>query len=155
MLLPHSFVGTATVNMPIDKGGQHMLTHRQTAYQTSEESIVTSSINPLSSFYVCEPTTLYSPCYIQLRASFLNDKKRYLLETGGVEYISPVAGKIDSVRLSSNSQLFLNERTIEVDIIKNTVIKKGDKLSFSSPNGLPANALIEILILCPIVKTEG
>lgn len=154
----HITVDGRKFNMPIDKFGRHMLTSRIAPYinQGRQSPILTSTATP--PLYLCQPVLFSSRCVIQLRASrssIITSRNLYLLENGGSQYISLISGKIESIRISKDSKLIINNKTtLEIKDTKDTLIAKGDALSFLAPAVGPKTVLIEIVLLCPLEKDE-
>lgn len=154
----HIIVVGRKFNMPIDKFGRHMLASRIAPYiNQGGQSPILSSTETLP-LYLCQPVVFSSRCVIQLRASrasIITSKNLYVLENGGTQYISPISGKIESIRISRDSKLLINNKTtLEIKDTKDTLIAKGDTLSFLAPAVGPNTDLIEIVLLCPLEKDE-
>lgn len=154
----HITVVGRKINMPIDKFGRHMLAGHITPYinQGRQSPILTSTATP--PLYLCQPVLFSNRCIIQLRASrpsIVTSKNLYLLENGSSQYISLISGKIESIRISGDSELIINNKTtLEIKDTKDTLIAKGDVLSFLAPAIGPKTVLIEIVLLCPLEKDE-
>lgn len=154
----HITVDDRKFNMPIDKFGRHMLASRIAPYinQGHQSPILTSTAT--APLYLCQPVSFSSRCVIQLRASrssIITSKNLYLLENGGSQYVSLISGKIESIRINKDSKLIINNKTtLEINDTKDTLIAKGDTLSFLAPDIGPKTVLIEIVLLCPLEKDE-
>jgi hypothetical protein len=132
--------------MPIDKGGKHMLANRRVPYEAPENPIVSStSSNPISSFYVCEPTQLYSICVLNIKGTRDPDKQYLTMEDGNDYYTIPVTGKIQSISTEPQN--------LNIGLAKGIQLTKDEKLAFSTDLSDSA-VYITLVLLCTLVKDD-
>lgn len=129
--------------MPIDKFGRHML--RTTPYQQL----------PISSspYYICEPTTFYTPCIITIRGSFNKGRSTsfYELENNGIVYTLPVSGVVKDININPTNKIFINSKSYDTTTLLGQKLAKGDQLGFPLV-ALQSHQYLQIVLLCPLLK---
>lgn len=131
--------------MPVDKFGRHMLVHpNRDLVGITQQQQQDQKQNLLSSFYLCQPSTLYSNCVLNIKGT-RNKNNEFIMEDGNNYYKIPVSGKIQDI--------------VTVPVGLDVGFKIGDSLQggnkFSFKNGIKEKIIhITIVLLCPIVQDE-
>lgn len=137
--------------MPIDKFGRHMLASSHLLYSQKPSQLLSSTA---SSLFECQPVQYCSECVLYIKGYY--DLKqhisRYILDNGEIEYILPISGKVQTINITPNTNIFLNDKHFEISSIKSLNI--GDKLTFVRGKDLNTNLYVQIVLLCPLVKDE-
>lgn len=130
--------------MPINKFGSHFL---------DKADIFSNQPSLSNSFYICEPSTFHSKCFLRLNGKKIVklNNKLYVLENQGTAFVFPVSGKIENVKhYSADGDVLINSKIYKFNQLVGFTIKSGDKIEFKI--GKPELICIDFVIQCPIEK---
>lgn len=129
--------------MPINKFGSHFL----------NDSCPSANTNLSSTFYICEPTSFHSKCFVRLRGIKKENRNReyYILDNDGVAFVFAIDGVIESVRhYAADGEVVINSKPYKYHHLTGVEIKNGDKIEFKL--GTPDQMCADFVIQCPIVR---